>query len=416
MQVTVIGAGVVGAATALELTLRGHRVTVIDGADAAAQGASFANAGLVSPGHSFSWASPGVVKALGGVVAGTDDAMGIARWTDPALWPWGLRFLRECTAARWQRNSAASVALSAYSRNLLAAQREVPAADYGHAHAGIVYLQAPGQPCDAHELALLDAAREPYEIIGGERIAQLDPLLALSTQRFGAGIFCPQDATGNARSYAQAALQAAQARGAELRWGEQVQGFVEARGRVTGVRTPRGLHPCDAVVLAGGLGAAQLARPLGYRLPIYPVTGYSVTYAHDPAGQAPQPRVGAVSLQHKIAWASFGSAVRFTGFADIGVPRDPARVRQRMAALEQFAATVYAPAAHLPPARWMGQRPMTPDGLPVLGRGRHGNLYFNCGHGAMGWTMASGSARLVSDQLEGTSPAIDMAPYRWNRF
>lgn len=416
MRVAVIGAGVVGTTTALQLATRGHEVTVLEAANAPAQGASFANAGLISPGHSFSWASPGVLHALAGVLAGTDDAMGIARWSDPALWPWGLRFLRECTAARWQRNSAASVALSAYSRTLQVDQRAVAAADYGHAAAGIVYLLAPGQACDAQELALLDLAREPYEMLDSAGIARAEPLLAPAVQRFGAGIFCRTDATGNARTFTDQAVQAAQALGAQFHFGQQVQSLQVDRGRVAGIRTAQAFWACDAVVMAGGLGAAALSRPLGYRLPIYPVTGYSVTYTHQEA-LGPQPRVGAVSLQHKIAWASFGNAVRFTGFADIGIPRSPSLVRRRMAALERFAASIYAPAARLQPKPWTGQRPMTPDGLPVLGRSsRHANLFFNCGHGAMGWTMASGSAQLVCDQLDGLPPAIDMAPYRWDRF
>jgi D-amino-acid dehydrogenase len=416
MRVAVIGAGVVGTTTALQLATRGHEVTVLEAANAPAQGASFANAGLISPGHSFSWASPGVLHALGGVVAGTDDAMGIARWSDPALWPWGLRFLRECTAARWRRNSAASVALSAYSRTLQVNQREVAAADYGHAAAGIVYLLAPGQACDAQELALLDLAREPYETLDSAGIARAEPLLAPAVQRFGAGILCRTDATGNARTFTERAAQSAQALGAQFHFGQQVQGLQMENSRVTGIRTAQTFWACDAVVMAGGLGAATLSRPLGYRLPIYPVTGYSVTYAHhDTLGL--QPRMGAVSLQHKIAWASFGKAVRFTGFADIGIPRSHALVRRRMAALERFAASIYAPATTLQPRHWTGQRPMTPDGLPILGRSsRHANLFFNCGHGAMGWTMASGSAQLVCDQLDGLPPAIDLAPYRCDRF
>jgi D-amino-acid dehydrogenase len=169
-------------------------------------------------------------------------------------------------------------------------------------------------------------------------------------------------------------------------------------------------------VLASGVQSARLAKSLGYRLPIYPVTGYSITYEH-PHDFGSQPRVGAVSVPHKIAWASFGNRVRFTGYADIGIPRSEARMNARFEALERFAQSIYPSARGITPQqRWAGQRPMTPDGLPIIGSSRHGNLYFNCGHGAMGWTMACGSAQLLRDAITGQQSSIDSRAYGWSRF
>jgi D-amino-acid dehydrogenase len=166
--------------------------------------------------------------------------------------------------------------------------------------------------------------------------------------------------------------------------------------------------------MAAGLASADLLAPLGYALPIYPVTGYSITFEHQ---EDFAPSVGAVSLADKIAWAGFGpGVVRFTGFADIGPRGSDALTAQRFAALERFALRMVPVLSNYQPERWVGQRPMTPDGMPVLGRSRHANLLFNCGHGAMGWTMASGCAQIICDLIAGRTPAIDCHAYRWERF
>jgi D-amino-acid dehydrogenase len=172
-------------------------------------------------------------------------------------------------------------------------------------------------------------------------------------------------------------------------------------------------YETDAVVIASGLASRALLSGIGYALPIQAVTGYSATYE----GTFRQvPRVGAVSIAHKIAWTAFGeNRVRFTGFADIGVP-GVTRTGKRFDLLTQFAARILPDVRKFKPYLWVGQRPMTPDGLPFLGQGRHTNLWLNCGHGAMGWTMSSGSAQILADLISKRMPKIDLAPYRWDRF
>ncbi len=413
MKILVIGAGVVGTSSALALQQRGHAVTLIEAAAEPASGASHANAGLISPGRCFSWAEPGRVGLALQSLLGRSDGLGICAPLSPALWRWGWLFTREGSEARWLANSRAALALSAYSRDGHFAPGGLPAARYGGRHAGILYLYGATDTPGVHDARLLDAAHEPHELLDPARLAQCEPLLARSAIPFAKGVFCRNDGTGDAARYTHAAHEAFLALGGISRFGERVAEVMVGGGKVAGVRTGRAEYAADAVVVAGGLQSRALLRPLGIDLPIHPVSGYSITY-DNVAGELPTR--GAVSIPHKIAWAALApGSVRFTGFADVGTP-DTARARRRFAALDAFARRIIPALAGAQRREWIGQRPMTPDNLPFLGASGIEGLWLNCGHGAMGWTMAHGSAQIVCDLIAGKPAALDLAAYRWDRY
>jgi D-amino-acid dehydrogenase len=354
---------------------------------------------------------------------GKADGLGVTRWFSGSLWRWGWQFYRHSTAARWEQDSRAALALSAYSRDVHFADQAVSMEDshdaigldsYGGARRGILYLYQNGQQPRAVEKDMLAQAGEPCRHIDGAALSSIEPLLASATQQFEQGVFCPQDATGNARRFTAAAMQQARRLGVEIHFNTPVRQLVSIEGVVTGIETDAKVILADRVVVTAGLASAALLAPLGYALPIYPVTGYSMTFAHQ---EDFMPTVGAVSLADKIAWAGFGpGVVRFTGFADIGPRGSDALTEKRFAALHAFALRIYPRLRRYEPQRWVGQRPMTPDGIPILGHSRHANLLLNCGHGAMGWTMASGCAQIIRDLIAGDAPALDCHAYRWDRF
>jgi D-amino-acid dehydrogenase len=413
MHVVVVGAGIAGATTALALVRQGCTVSIIEERAAAATGASFANAGLVSPGHCFSWAEPGVVAMATKSLLGLGDGIGISPPWSVAMCRWAALFACEGTRQRWIENSKAALALAAYSRDIQFGAPVIPLDAYGGRLAGILYLYGRDQQPGAHDAALLSDAREEFALLDAAQLLDREPLLHQAKVKFSQAVYCPKDGTGDAARYAKACIDEAVESGAKIFFAErairlEIQGDV-----VLGVTTDRSYHAADAVVVAAGLSSRDLLESLGYRLPIHPVSGYSVTYQVT-GGHRPQ--VGAVSIPHKVAWAAFGDeTVRFTGYADIGIPGS-AKTKSRFQALESFAADVLPELRALEPSRWVGQRPMTPDNLPFLGAGKHRNLWLNCGHGAMGWTMACGSAQAITDLILGHSPAINLEPYRWNRY
>ncbi|MEG0244918.1 MAG: FAD-dependent oxidoreductase [Pseudomonas sp.] len=412
MHIIVVGAGISGTVTALTLAQEGHSVEIIEGAQAPATGASFANAGLISPGHCFSWAEPGVVGVALKSLFGIGEGLGIyGPWT-PALARWATLFAREATQTRWLTNSKAALALAGYSRDLQFKHAGISQDEYGGRHKGILYLYGEGQTPGPHDAALLRAAGEPFEALDPPAVLECEPLLKTARVQFAKGIYCAQDGTGDAARYATAALKKAIQLGTTARFGERVLGFDIRGGVAKGVHTDKGYRHADLVVATAGLASRQLLASIGHNLPIHPVTGYSISY-ESPPGQ--KPSVGAVSIPHKVAWASFGETLRFTGFADVGVPGE-STVHKRFAELGRFAEEVCPSLKDRTALKWVGQRPMTPDNLPFLGVSHVPNVLLNCGHGAMGWTMACGSARIICDLAAGRKPALNLEPYHWNRY
>ncbi|SMG54914.1 FAD-dependent oxidoreductase [Paraburkholderia susongensis] len=413
MRVVVVGAGIAGAVTALALSREGHEVHILEGAAEVARGASHANAGLISPGHCFSWAEPGVMRMAVKAAIGLGDGIGICQPWRPSLIRWGLQFNRQSTHLRWLANSRAALALSAYSRDVQFGADPISLDAYDGKHTGILYLYGANDAPGDHDAQLLSDAGEAFESLDSDRLLTREPALQLATIRFDKATYSPNDGTGDAARYAAAALTKAMTLGAQLHLSEPVHSFEQSGTRITAVRSNRNRYETDAVVIATGLASRELLAGIGYDLPIQAVTGYSASYEGD---FSCLPRVGAVSIPHKIAWTAFGeNRVRFTGFADIGMPGH-ARSAKRFDALTRFAASVLPEVRKFEPYLWIGQRPMTPDNLPFLGQGRHANLWLNCGHGAMGWTMSSGCAQILADLIGKRTPKIDLAPYRCDRF
>ncbi|MGY2373559.1 FAD-dependent oxidoreductase [Pseudomonas sp. SDO524_S393] len=412
MHIIVVGAGISGTVTALSLINAGHSVEVIEGAQAPATGASLANAGLISPGHCFSWAEPGVVGVAIKSLLGLGDGIGIyGPWT-AALARWATLFAREATESRWLANSKAALALASYSRDLQFKRDEISQTSYGGRHNGILYLYGEGQAPGPHDALLLQEAGEHFEELDAAALLKREPLLNKSEVAFAKGVYCAHDGTGDAARYASAALDKAVELGATVQFDTRVLGFDVRDRSAKGVFTNKGHCKADLVVVTAGLASRSLLKSIQHDLPIHPVTGYSVSY-DAPLTQGPT--VGAVSIPHKVAWANFGAATRFTGFADVGVP-GRRTVERRFKELERFAGEVCPQLKTCTPRRWVGQRPMTPDNLPFLGASRVPNILLNCGHGAMGWTMACGSARIITDLVMGNEPAIDLTPYHWRRY
>ncbi|HSP00506.1 MAG TPA: FAD-dependent oxidoreductase, partial [Thioalkalivibrio sp.] len=170
----------------------------------------------------------------------------------------------------------------------------------------------------------------------------------------------------------------------------------------------------DQVVLCAGCASRDLARPLGLRLPIYPVKGYSLTGTIDDPGRGPRSTV--VDHGYKVAMTRLGARVRVTGFVELagfqrGIPE------RRLQVLREAFASRFPGAADLSRAEpWTGFRPMTPDGPPILGWGRQKNLLLNTGHGTFGWTRSAGCGEIIGQLLDGETPAIDLTAFRHDRF
>jgi D-amino-acid dehydrogenase len=310
MRVTVLGAGVVGVASAWYLAADGHDVTVIERQPLPAQETSFANGGQISVSHAEPWANPRApwtaLKWLG-----REDAPLLWRLrADPAQWAWGLRFLRECTTARARANVGAIVRLGLASRAALQSLRRELGLEYDQLERGILHFYT-----DAREFEHAIPQAALMRDFGCERVPQtaaeclaIEPALAGSRVPIVGGTYTAGDESGDARKFTQALARHAcrLARRALPPRRERWQALQECGGgRLTGVRLASGeCVSADITVLALGSYSPLLLKPLGIRLPVYPAKGYSVTMDL-PEGVA-APTVSLTDDGHKIVISRLG--------------------------------------------------------------------------------------------------------------
>jgi D-amino-acid dehydrogenase len=417
MRVTVLGAGVVGVTSAWYLAADGHEVTVIDRQPLPAQETSFANGGQISVSHAEPWANPQApLKALKWL--GREDAPLLWRLrADPAQWAWGLRFLRECTAARARANVGAIVRLGLASRTALQSLRRELALEYDHLERGILHFYT--DPAEfEHALPQAALMRE----FGCDRVPKtaaeclaIEPALAGSRVPVVGGTYTAGDESGDARRFTEALAQHAAARGVRFRYGETVTALLREGDRLAGVRLGSGETLCaEMTVLALGSYSPLLLRPLGLRLPVYPAKGYSATLTLPPGTAAPS--VSLTDDGHKIVISRLGQALRVAGTAEFN-GYDTSLNAARCAALLTRTREIFPSLATVSQVDyWAGLRPATPGNVPLIGdmaaAGLAG-LWLNTGHGTLGWTLSCGSARLLADLAAGRDPGFEARPYRF---
>ena len=418
MGTLVLGAGLAGVATAYYLHRDGEEVTVVDRRPGAGLETSFANGGLTTPSHSMPWAGPKTLRLLLGSLGRGDGPVRVAR-LDPKLLGWGLRFLPCCTSKRAAESGRRMVRLSAYSLGLL---EELVAAEPGLGFdrnvRGVLHLYRDEATLHGGEAlsALCAELGVPARLVGRDEIVGIEPALEPVAGKFLGGLHAPADRSGDAHKFTSGLAALLAGRGVRFRYGAAVE-RIEAEGRAAGAVLAGGERlAADRIVVALGSHAPGLLRPLGLRLPVYPVKGHGITYRVDGANRAPS--MGLMDEARKMSIARLGERVRVVGMADIAgfdAAPDPARIRVlRGEAAELFPDV--AEAAGGEPEAWAGLRPMTPDGPPVLGATRLGNLFLNTGHGSLGWTMACGSGRFVAELAIVRRPDFDLAGLTIERF
>lgn len=416
MKIIVLGAGVVGVTTAYDLAKAGHAVTLIDRHDAPAQETSFANAGHVSHHTAQSWAQPGVPAKVLRHPFKEDSPYLIRPRLDPRQWDFAARFLSNCTEAAYEDANRRLKQLSRYSVARLRALRDNEALVYDQADRGILSL--------FETRAELEAATEAAQAAGETRFKQLDwsgciatePALAQSQADFTGGLFHEDDETGDAHQFTIALAARARSLGVTFQLATELHKILVAADRVTGVATDRGRLDAEAVVVCLGSYSPFFVRPFGVRLPVYPMKGYSVTI--DVKGANAAPMVGVQDGARKVYMSRLGDRLRVAGTGELAGYDTKLRRRRARAILDR-ALTLFPHCGDPAQARyWCGLRPMSPDCVPVIGQAGAGigGLFLNTGHGSLGWTLACGSAALLTDLVSGRAPDIDPGDYRADRF
>jgi len=395
--------------TAYFLAKAGHEVTILEEKDGLGLEASAGNAGIIAPGHSFAWASPRAPAMLLRSLRGDETAIRVRLAPDPHLYTWGLRFLRECTATRARRNTLIKLRLCQYSQGVLNELARAEGIEYDAIAQGALYLYRDPAELEAgvKKMALLSEHGQKQEILDATAVAKIDPVFQPVKTRIAGAIRDLGDASGDSRLFTERLGALCRDRlGVGVKLGSRIIALRSGGDRIDGVVTSDGVLTADSYVLALGVGSAIVARTAGVSLPIYPAKGYSSTFPLRPGGLAPT--IPGVDERWLVAWSRFGDRLRLTSTAEFAgydwswTPRDFNNILR-------FARDVFPEAVDYDRGEYRAcLRPMTPDGPPILGLGRHRNLFFNSGHGHMGWTMACGTARIVADLMSGRMPELDL--------
>ena len=403
-----MGAGVVGVTTAYELIKDGHEVVVLEGREAAGLETSWGNAGMVAPGHAFAWSSPAAPLILLKSLLSKNQALRFRPRADLQQWSWSLLFLRQCTHERARINTLRKHRLCLYSQAVLHETLADCHIDYDRIDRGIVFFYRSAESLErgVSHMQILAEDGQAIEVLDSDALVKLEPSLAAAKDRIAGGIYCPSDETGDCCKFTQGLASHAAQKGAEFHYETEILGIETEADRVARITTAKGDFSADAYVLALGNHSPILAREIGVGLPIYPVKGYSMTI---PVGNHPHPpTIGAVDEENLIAISRFGDRMRLTATAEISgyaTSHQPSDFDFMLSVAKEL----YPEGGDYDSAEpWAGLRPMTPEGTPLFGRKRYQNLYFNCGQGHMGWTMAHGSARITADLIAGKEAAIPL--------
>ncbi len=416
MKVLVLGAGIIGVTTAHYLAADGHEVAVIDRQIGPALETSFGNAGNLCPSYATPWAAPGMRwKALKWLLQ--DDAPLRVDWhADAAFTRWCLAWLGNCSRRRFERNKTRMQRLSRYSLECLRELRNATGIEYDATTRGILQLLRTGAELQAvaSHTRILERNGIPHKVLAPNGCVEVEPALAHAQVPFAGGLHLPADETGDCNLFAQALAEHASRRGVRFRFETTAERIDVEGGRVAGVATSDGMLRADRYVVALGAESVRLLAPLGIRLPIQPVKGYSVTLPIARFERAPQASV--MDEHTKVAITRLGNRVRAAGTAELGadsLDAPPDRFRTVLRALRELFpdAADFARVQH-----WAGLRPMTPDGPPILGRTPVQHLFLNVGHGAQGWSMACGSGRILARLVVGLQPGIDLEGLTLERY
>ncbi len=414
MHVCVLGAGIVGLATAYQLRRAGHEVTVVDRA-APGAGASGGNGSQLSYSYVQPLADPGIWRQLPKLLLSPESPLKVRPQWDLRQWQWGLQFLVACNRTTSRDTTASLLKLAALSRQsfdtMLA--REQLDCDFSATGKLVLYADADSLAGAQRQMLLQRQLGSHQEAVNADRCVELEPALKYHHPRIAGAIYTPGECAADCQKTCTALMQVLRAQGVRFLLGTTISSLVQRGKFVTAVATSLGHLEADRFVMALGADSPRLAARMGIHLPIYPLKGYSITV--DVAGPPDAaPRVNVTDSARKVVFARIGSRLRVAGMAELTgydnriQPAQIESLRTSTRALFPYSSRFEA----LNP--WAGMRPATPTGLPVIGRHARGpdNLLFNTGHGALGFTLAFGSAERIATMINRQPQAASASTHR----
>lgn len=416
MRVLILGSGVTGTTLAYYLAKKGFQVTVVDRQSGPALETSYGNAGQVSPGYASPWAAPGVpLKALKWLPQ-KHAPLAVQATTDCSQYRWMMQMLLNCTTARYTINKERMVRLSEYSRDCLDQLRKETGISYEERTLGTTQLFRTQQQLDASvkDIRVLKESGVPYEVLDRAGIIKVEPALAPVINKLTGALRLPNDETGDCYLFTTRLAKMAEELGVSFKFNSIIERLDTRNNQINGVWVNSELLQADQYVLCLGSYTPKFLAAAGISAPIYPLKGYSLTIPIVNPAMSPVSTI--LDESYKVAITRFDNRIRVGGMAEIA-GFDLTLNPRRKQTLEMVTNDLYPQGGDITQAEfWTGLRPATPDGTPIIGETNIKNLYLNTGHGTLGWTMAAGSGRYLSDILAGQKPEISTEGFAISRY
>lgn len=395
------------------LQQRGRQVTVFE-RDEFAAGCSVGNAGLVVPSHVVPLAAPGVIRQGLRWLLRRDSPFRIKPRVDLGLLKWLWTFYNACSEEHVHRSVPLLRDLNLRSRSIYEAWSNADELDdFGFQSTGLLMLHKTeeGREEDLKEAEYARDAGLEVSVLSEGEVEQITPHLPSSTH---GGVHYHQDALLDPMQLILTLRRTLERNGVSLYEGVAATGFVRENGRIQAIRTSEGRVHAKEVILAAGAWSSTIGKQLGIHVPVEPAKGYSVTFEVSDN----RPEVPFILTEEKVSVTPLGNRMRFAGtleLAGFDSRVDRRRVGPILKVAEEY--TDFNPEQLEEENVWVGFRPCTPDGLPIIGPvPEYENLTLATGHSMMGISLAPITGQLVAEHLVGDPPSVEMAPLHVRRF
>jgi D-amino-acid dehydrogenase len=413
MKTIVLGAGVVGTATAYFLAKAGHEVEVIERRSAAAMETSFGNGGVIHASEVEPWSQPGMpLKILKWL--GKEDAPLLVRYAAiPHMWQWGLKFIANCTPERFRQNALTNLKIALHSLKVLQQIRAETGIEYDVRTSGLmkIFTDPAALAACVKSAEFLAAGGLIFEALDAAACIRREPALKANTALVG-GVYFPREEVGDCHKFTTGLAKRCADLGVRFHFGTTITELERSGGKIAAVHTGNGSMRADNFVAALASATPLLLRGVGIKVPIYPVKGVTITVPGD--AWPGRPQLPIADDARIFGLVPLGDRLRVSGSAEVArfdTTPSPARCQaicnNVIGVFPEFAKCLDPATAKY----WAGVRPVTPTGTPILDRSPIPNLYIAAGHGHLGWTMGCGSGQVVAAMVSGAETDIDMSGF-----
>lgn len=417
-DIIILGGGLAGATTLYELTRRGQKATLIEANSELGMETSFANGGMLTPSMSDPWNKPGVGKHLITSFFNPYSSMKLRIKAIPSLYNWGIKFLYHSSPSRHRKSTISSFNLANLSvKYIRHMQNELQLDIDGSNNGTMKVFRTENAITKPLEIAkMLKPFGLVYEVLSNSEIIEIEPQLAYSKDKLFGAIYYPEDGAGDARMFTLAIANKAIEMGARIQTGVKVEKILSNGKEILGIKTTDKIIDASQLVVTAGNQSPSLLSPLGIKLNIKPAKGYSLTFSTKDTNELP--KIPVIDDSMHTAIVPLGQRLRavgtveFAGF-DKSIPKE--RIKNLRNLFKHLYPNLASKVEWEKSIPWAGLRPMSADGLPLIGSTHIKGLWINTGHGHLGWTMSAGSAKILVDIILKEKSSIDCSPFRVDR-